>query len=114
MDNDDTVIFKAVEPSTYAIAVGDTIHKPARYEVYLNGVLIGHVEKHSEASRRKPKGLRYTTGLIGYAVEWKANLIPELRSQQRRTWRDDGFGYTRAAAVKELVAAWRKAKGTDR
>ena len=62
------------------------------YEVYLDGVFIGRVEKHDTPCYHKPKGCRYTTRTT-YSVDWWAYAGEEVYR----------FNYSRKVAIQRLV-----------
>jgi hypothetical protein len=83
----------SIEPRSYSMAVGDRKHKPARYIVKVDGVIVGEVEKHSIASWRYSGRLR--SGLYGYPVHWIAKQPDGVKV---------GFEYrTRKSAVEALI-----------
>jgi hypothetical protein len=89
-----------VEARSYQHALGDK-KNPTRYEVRLDGELIGTVESRSVESWRKSGRIR--TGFIGFARHWRAELnISPIGRDRVAT----DTAYRRSDAVDRLVAAW--------
>lgn len=89
-----------------------------RYEVLLDGVVIGQVDSHrTETWRETHTGVR--SSLVGRPKHWQAEAIGWLPDADEKWKRYLGGGtrpsrwYKRQAAVDELVARYREVHSTD-
>lgn len=91
------VTLKKVEPHSWAMAVGDK-RPGARYLVYLNGIHVGEVEKHSSPSYRSDSTTSRTRwGFRGYSVQWRATKLHEMMKSVTDT------AYSRQKAIERLL-----------
>jgi hypothetical protein len=101
------VSLNKLEPLSYDTARGDH-QKGARYNVLIDGVVIGQVSKHSEESWLKSG--RIKTTMIGYSRWWEADLEARVNDvvipwSQRRV----GHQFqTREDAIAAIVEAYAK------
>jgi hypothetical protein len=85
----------SLEPHSWMMAVGDK-RKGARYQVVLNGQVIGEVEKGSETSHRSDGTTsRIRWGFRGYSLSWEAKNIKGERVGYKF--------YSRKSAVDTLI-----------
>lgn len=96
------ITLEKLEPHSYAMAVGDKRHG-ARYNVSLNGVHIGEVEKCSSPTYRSEQerfrsNIRW--GFMGYGIRWSAKKVNDFQ-----TVTDNA--YSRQQAIQRLVEASR-------
>jgi hypothetical protein len=95
------VTLNSLAPYDFNTAPGDK-QKGARYEVLVDGVVIGEVTKHSDEAWRTSG--RIATSFIGFRRHWEAKLADVPYREATVGYRH----YTRQSAIDELVAAYLK------
>lgn len=97
------ITLRKVPADSYQHAPGDK-RNPTRYEVLVDGALIGRVESRSSESWRKSGRIR--TSMIGYAREWRGYLVGTP------SYREDVLAFSsRGSCIDRLVERWEETRG---